>query len=228
MLALKWDDVDFENKSITIKSTINRIHDPEQHKSIIIQTDPKTKTGRRKVPIITSMIPVLLDHKKRMEAEKIAAGSAWVDNNLVFPSNVGTHTEPRRVNTTMDKITNAAGMDHFTVHSLRHTFATRLLEADVSARVVQELLGHSDVTLTLNTYSHVLESTAHEHIARIDNLFGFEPEPIPVTKPTKKIETKTSEKKGVRQSLNNAKEKAKAYNDNRDLNKEIKRDQPSL
>jgi site-specific recombinase XerC len=72
----------------------------------------------------------------------------------------------------MDKITNSANLDHFTFHALRHTFSTRMLEAGVPAKVVQEILGHADVTLTLNTYSHVLETTAHEQIAKINAIFA--------------------------------------------------------
>jgi len=72
----------------------------------------------------------------------------------------------------MDKITDKAGLERFTFHALRHSFATRMLEANVPAKVVQEILGHADVTLTLNTYSHVVGTTAHEQIARINSLFA--------------------------------------------------------
>jgi len=118
------------------------------------------------------------------EEEKAIAGSAWNANDIVFCSNVGTYIEPRRVCTTMDKITDAAGLPHFTFHALRHTFATRMLEAEVPAKVVAEILGHKDVTLTLNTYSHVLTSTAHAQIEKIDKLFqesevGAKPASLP-------------------------------------------------
>ena len=78
--------------------------------------------------------------------------------------------------TTLKKITKAAGLEPITFHALRHTFATRMLEAEVNPKVVQEVLGHADVTLTLNTYSHVVGTTAHEQMAKIDNL--FKPESI--------------------------------------------------
>jgi len=141
---------------------------------------------------------------ERQDAEKAEAGSAWNPQNLVFCSNVGTVIEPRRVCTTMDKITDAAELPRFTFHALRHTFATRMLEANVPAKVVQDVLGHADVTLTLNTYSHVIGSTAHEQMAKINGLFQADDivKQQPVRKPSikqqladGKKELKATEKK---------------------------------
>ena len=116
-------------------------------------------------------MPVLQAHKQRQDNEKSQAGSVWNERNLVFCSNVGTILEPRRVCTTMDKIAESAGLEKFTFHAMRHSFATRMLEANVPAKVVQDILGHADVTPTLNTYSHVVGTTAHEQIAKINDLF---------------------------------------------------------
>jgi integrase len=171
ILSLKWENVNFRTNEISVKSSVSRIKDPDTGKTELIVSEPKTKSGRRSVPILDNLIPVLQEHKKRQSEEKSRAGSAWNEDNLVFCSNVGTIIEPRRVCTTMDKIADAAGMEHFTFHAMRHTFATRMLEAEVPAKVVQDILGHSDVTLTLNTYSHVMGSTAHQQIAKINNLF---------------------------------------------------------
>jgi len=171
ILAMSWDCVDFKNKSISVRGSITRVKDPDTGVSGLRYSEPKTKSGRRQVPILPNMVPVLLAHKDRQDAEKADAGSAWNAKDYVFCSNVGTAIEPRRLNTTMNKITDAAGLSRFTFHSLRHTFATRMLEAEVPAKVVQDVLGHADVTLTLNTYSHVIGSTAHEQMSKINGLF---------------------------------------------------------
>ena len=176
ILALKWDCVDFKNQSITVKGSVSRIKDPDTGVTELRYAEPKTKSGRRQVPILNSMVPVLQAHKARQEREQAAAGSAWNPENLVFCSNVGTTIEPRRIVTTLDKITKAAGLEHLTFHALRHTFATRMLEAEVPAKVVQDVLGHADVTLTLNTYSHVIGTTAHEQMSKINDLFEKKPE----------------------------------------------------
>jgi integrase len=171
IMALTWDCVDWKNKQIAVKGSISRVKDPDTGITALRYSEPKTKSGKRQVPILPNMIPVLQAHKERQDAEKAEAGTAWNPQNLIFCSNVGTVIEPRRVCTTMDKITDAAELPRFTFHALRHTFATRMLEANVPAKVVQDILGHADVTLTLNTYSHVIGSTAHEQIAKINNLF---------------------------------------------------------
>ena len=182
ILALTWDNVDFGTKSINVKSSVSRIKDPDTKTTSLIFSEPKTKAGRRTVPIVDSLIPILQAHKVRQDGEKMDAGSAWNKRDLVFCSNVGTIIEPRRVCTTMDKIADVAGLEHFTFHALRHSFATRMLEANVSPKVVQDILGHADVTLTLNTYSHVMGTTAHEQIAKINKLFTKKESKPSVTK----------------------------------------------
>lgn len=171
ILALTWDCIDMKNLNISVKGSVNRIKDPDTKVSKMIYSDPKTKSGKRQIPVLPNLVPVLLEHKSRQDAERTAAGSAWNPRNLVFCSNVGTVIEPRRVAMTMDKMAKKAGLPHFTFHALRHTFATRMMESGVPAKVVQEILGHSDVTLTLNTYSHVVGSTAHEQMEKINGLF---------------------------------------------------------
>ena len=199
LMALTWDCVDFKSNNIAVRGSISRVKDPDTGITALRFSEPKTKAGRRQVPILPNIVPVLKEHKERQDAEKAEAGSAWNSENLVFCSNVGTVIEPRRVCTTMDKITDAAGLPRFTFHALRHTFATRMLEANVPAKVVQDVLGHADVTLTLNTYSHVIGSTAHEQMAKINNLFqASEP-----------VKTEPPPKESIKKQLDEAKQKPK-------------------
>ena len=199
ILALSWDNIDLNKKSITVKSSVSRIKDPDTKKTDLLFSEPKTKAGRRTIPIMDNLIPVLEAHKARQDSEKAQAGSAWNEYNLAFCSNVGTIIEPRRVATTMDKIADSAGLERFTFHAMRHSFATRMLEANVPAKVVQDILGHADVTLTLNTYSHVVGTTAHEQIAKINELFtehGVNPPFIPVTPKSIQKRIAESQKQG--------------------------------
>jgi len=196
VIALTWDNIDFNTSTLTVKGSVSRVLDTDTKKTYLTLSEPKTKSGRRQVPILASLAQVLKEHKQRQEDEIIAAGSAWQDNNIVFASNIGTYTEPRRVNMSMNKITDAAGLPRFTFHSLRHTFATRMLEANISAKIVQDVLGHADVTLTLNTYSHVIGTTAHDHMAKLDGLFI--------------IGNKSDDKPSIQKQFNEATEKVKA------------------
>ncbi|MCL2492879.1 MAG: site-specific integrase [Clostridiales bacterium] len=201
ILALTWDCINFSTKSISVKSSVLRVKDPDTQETRIIFSEPKTKAGRRTVPILENLVPALQAHKERQDAEKTQAGSAWNERDLVFCSNVGTVIEPRRVRQMMDKISDKAGIEHVTFHALRHTFATRMLEAEVPAKIVQDILGHSDVTLTLNTYSHVMGTTAHEQIAKIDSLFS---------------KTNT-EKPSIKQQLLDAKKESKSPDKEKDM-----------
>jgi len=220
IMALTWDCVDFKNRSILVKGSVSRVKDPDTGTTALRFAEPKTKSGRRQVPILSNMIPVLQAHKARQDTEKAEAGSAWNPKNLVFCSKVGTPIEPRRVCTTMDKITDAAGLPHFTFHALRHTFATRMLEANAPAKVVQDVLGHADVTLTLNTYSHVIGSTAHEQMSKIDGLFqNREDNAAEVSSPQESVLRKIAD----------AKIKPKASSKTMQPNKNIKKkQQPEL
>ena len=217
IMALSWDCVDWKNKQIAVKGSISRVKDPDTGITALRYSEPKTKSGRRQVPILPNMIPVLQAHQRRQEAEKAEAGSAWNPHNLVFCSNVGTVIEPRRVCTTMNKITDAAELPRFTFHALRHTFATRMLEANVPAKVVQDVLGHADVTLTLNTYSHVIGSTAHEQMAKINGLFQSDDivKQQPVRKPS------------IKQQIEDGKKEQKAT-ENKTPAKNKKKNEPEI
>jgi integrase len=197
ILGLTWDCIDWKNNSILIKGSISRVKDPDTGISSLKYAEPKTKSGKRQIPILSNLALILEAHKTRQSAEKFLAGSAWNKQNLVFCSNVGTPIEPRRIRTTMEKLTTKAGLPSFTFHSLRHTFATRMLEANVPAKVVQEILGHTDVTLTLNTYSHVIGTTAHDQMEKINDLFNYDEafNIIPIEKATLKDKMEVAQKK---------------------------------
>jgi integrase len=172
LMALTWDCVDFENRSIKVTKSASRIRNPHTRVTSIETGNTKTASGVRQVPILPGVLPVLKEHRRRQEMEKRIAGSAYNRTGLVFCSNIGTYIEPRRVNTTLGKLVNKAGIEHINFHALRHTFATRALETGIPAKVVQEILGHSDVALTLNRYTHVLKSTAQEQMNKMNELFA--------------------------------------------------------
>lgn len=171
LAALTWDCVNFDKREISVKGSVNRIKDPDTGVSELLYSTPKTRSSRRKVPMIGSIYSVLMRHQKAQEAEKVLAGSAWNDMNLVFCSTVGGYIEPRRLGTYLDSFLEKAGLEHINFHALRHTFATRFLEQGGSLKALQEILGHTDASLTLNTYAHIVGSTAHTEMSKMDELF---------------------------------------------------------
>jgi integrase len=106
--------------------------------------------------------------------ESEAAGRAWSDANIVFASAEGTHLDPTNVTHRFGRLLASAGLPKFRLHDLRHTAATLALQQGVNPKVVQEMLGHSSISLTLGTYSHVVPPMRREAADRLNTLFSAE------------------------------------------------------
>lgn len=169
LLGLTWECVDFKRNEILVMRSTTRYKDPVTGKPVHKLTSPKTFTSRRRISIMKSMIPILKQHMN--DQRLLAVSPDWNPDNLVFCSSKGTLLEANTVNRNLARVIKNAELEDFSMHTLRHMFATRMLEKGVPAKVVQELLGHTDVTLTLNTYSHVLPSMAHDEMAKLEELF---------------------------------------------------------
>jgi integrase len=128
------------------------------------------KPRRRSLPQFT--VRHLGEHKKRQDAERLALGDAWRDHGPVFASSVGTPIEPRNVNRRWDELRQRAGLDGLRLHDLRHGCATFLLAQGVPARAIMDVLGHAEIGVTMNTYTHVLPVLRQEAADAIDELFG--------------------------------------------------------
>ncbi len=106
-----------------------------------------------------------------IQAQRLEAGSFWEDKGLVFSNAFGGPLDPARVNEAFHRALSKAGLPRIRVHDLRHTAATLLLERGVHPKAVQEFLGHSTITLTLDTYSHVMPSLHAEVASHMEALF---------------------------------------------------------
>jgi site-specific recombinase XerD len=104
------------------------------------------------------------------EQEKSFCGEAYNDNGYIFASSLGECIEPRTMQDVFKRILKTAEVADANFHALRHTFATRALEAGVPAKVVSEILGHANVSTTLDLYSHVLLDTKREAMNRINGV----------------------------------------------------------
>ena len=101
-----------------------------------------------------------------------AVGPAWEDHGLVFATQLGTPLEPRNVNRRFSTARSAAGLPWVRLHDLRHAFATFLLDQGEELRTGMDLLGHSTIRLTADTYGHVLPSRARSAVDAIDRVLG--------------------------------------------------------
>lgn len=122
------------------------------------------------MPAVT--VAVLEEHRKRQEEERAALEPCWQDSGLVFTTTVGTVIEPRNLARVLDALILEAGVRRIRLHDMRHTCASLLLAQGVPARVVMEVLGHSQLGITMNLYSHVMPSALREAADAIDRVLG--------------------------------------------------------
>jgi len=151
VLSLRWATINLRKRIAKVLETLVRT----QEKGLIF-TDPKTKKSKREVPLPDEVAFAIRLHRIHQAKFRLASGKKYQNQNLVFCTSKGTPIEPRGLIRAFHRIRDKAGLPKdLTVHSLRHTFATRLLEEGVSLKVVSDLLGHEDISTTGNTYSHV-------------------------------------------------------------------------
>jgi len=151
-LGLCWQDIDFEHRLIFVRHSLERLRIGWRLK------EPKTKRSRRQIPLTTTTIELLRDHRQNQLQTRIGSKAEYVDHGFVFATNSG---EPLRKNNVLRRhfkpILQAAGLPSgIRLYDLRHTCATLLLLAGENPKVVAERLGHASVTMTLDRYSHVL------------------------------------------------------------------------
>ncbi|MDD4780334.1 MAG: site-specific integrase [Tissierellia bacterium] len=169
LLALKWIDVNWEQKTLKIRRSLGRTKDKDDlTKSTLTLDSPKTKKSNRLVPIPEPLFVKLQEYKNTQDKTKKIAGKLWKENGLIFCTDLGKPLEPRNFNRRFDSLTEKAKIVDVSPHCMRHTYATRLLESNVHIKVVQELLGHSSITMTLDLYSHVIDNVKQEAIAQLN------------------------------------------------------------
>lgn len=141
--ALKWEDIDLESRIINIQNTVTRVRcdDCGNTKSKLIIDSAKTESSIRKIPISSALLPVLI------KMHTVAISKYVVSEKEDF---VSTRTFEYRYKGLLKE----CGISKFKFHALRHTFATRCVEAGVDVKTLSEVLGHSNVSITLNTYVH--------------------------------------------------------------------------
>jgi integrase len=166
-LGLRWQDVDLDTGSLSVNQALQRI------KGAIGFVEPKSDRSRRKITMPQSAIALLRQHKARQIRERLLAG-AWTDFGLVFTSRLGTPLEPRNVFRDFKRLLAKADLPiSVRFHDLRHSCATLLLSQGASPRTIMEILGHSQISVTMNTYAHVLPELLSDAADRMDViLFG--------------------------------------------------------
>lgn len=161
LVALHWDDVDLKGRTLRVTGTANRVRIPGTSRTRLVIQEPKTAASRRRIPLPPSTAAALAQWHIRQNGERLLAGSAWENTGLVVTTESGGMQDPQNINRQLNKLATRVDIPHVTVHALRHTYATRLLESGVAPKIVQELLGHTTIMLTLDIYTHVMPELKH-------------------------------------------------------------------
>jgi integrase len=154
LLGLRWDDVDLDATTPTLQVRRSLSETRTGY------TFEKPKNGKgRQLSLSHGAVDALRAHRAVQNAERLQAGSKWHDNALVFPNTAGNpQSGPTLLKKSFRPLLQQAGLPaKFRIHDLRHTCATILLQARKHPKYVQELLGHANISITLDTYSHVIE-----------------------------------------------------------------------
>ena len=133
----------------------------------LVFVQPKSRAGRRTIALPGPLRDALRAHRTAQLAERMAAGSVWQDHDLVFCQEDGKPIDPRSDHRAWRSLLTDAKVPQARLHDARHTAATLLLQQGVPARVAMEMLGHSQISLTLGTYSHVAPELAEDAAERM-------------------------------------------------------------
>jgi integrase len=179
ILGLRWIDVDFDAGTITVARALQRVG------GRLMFVPPKSARSLRTVSMPTTLVAALRAHRARQLQERLAAGPDWNPDDLVFTSSTGTPLDSRNVTRRFQAALERAGLPRMRFHDARHTCATLLLAQGVQPRVVMETLGHSQISLTMNTYAHVIPELQREAADRMEAVLAGDettstPEPVAV------------------------------------------------
>lgn len=164
MVGLKWEDLDFENRKIHISRTMEFRHGYHEFKI----GEPKSKHGYRTIPMTPEAYEILM---RRYEQRKFRYVADEEFKDFVFLCRKGTPVKNSTYDTAIYKLTEKAGMKHFSMHTLRHTFATRCIEAGMRPKTLQGILGHANIGVTMNLYVHNTEDEKEKEILKFSEYY---------------------------------------------------------
>ena len=164
LLGLKWDDLDLEHGTLAVRRTLSETKTGHRFEA------PKNGTGRN-IKLTTGVVEALKRHRKRQLEERMRFAGLREDHGLIFPNQLGKTMNARNLSARSFKpLLAKAGLPRSVrLHDLRHTCATLLLSTNAHPKLVQELLGHADIAITLNTYSHVLPGMGDQAAAAMES-----------------------------------------------------------
>ncbi len=166
-LALKWSDVDLDAGTVRVRGTLSRVGGD------LVVTKPKTEKSLRTVPIPASVRTMLKQHRRDQLHERVRAANVWTETGYVFTTETGQPCDPRNALRALTGAAERAGLKAIGLHTIRHSYATVMLEAGTPLKVVSELLGHNSISVTGDIYGHVSDGAARAAVDRLSDALGW-------------------------------------------------------
>ena len=163
LCALKWTDLNYQKKTVKISRTLQRIKtnqlereelDGSENMTMVVEGDVKTSSGFREILIPDKIWAELMQHQQIQQQEYMTYGVPILPDGYIFAMPFGTCVEPSTMRDALNYLLTVAGIEHANFHSLRHTFATRAIEAGMPVKTLSDILGHSQVQITMDLYCH--------------------------------------------------------------------------
>lgn len=161
LCALKWGDISFVEQKLRVERTMQRIQKPDEdgHKTQIVITPPKSDCSVRDIPIPDNLFQILMANRQP-------------DGCFFLTGREKIYIEPRTMENRFNKVTDACGISGATVHTCRHSFATRAVELGFDIKTLSEILGHASVTITMNRYVHPSMQLKQQNMNKLCSLLG--------------------------------------------------------
>lgn len=165
VLGLRWQDIDFTAQTLRIESTII-----QERSGRLARSLPKTAQGRRVLPLPGFLADALALHHDTQARARALAGAAWQEHGVVFTTSKGTPIHPRDALAFFHRALTKAGLPTMRFHDLRHSCASLLAALNVHPRIAMEILGHANIAITQNLYTHVFDESKREVAILLNDL----------------------------------------------------------
>jgi integrase len=150
LAGLRWVDIDLDAARLSPRRPRVVVN------YVVHESEPKTRMGKRSLALDPATLAALQEQKAHQDQERAEVGAAWMDSGLVFTRPDGSPIHPDLITDWFRRLARAAGLPPIRLHDVRHSYATAALAAGIPAKVVSERLGHANIAITLDVYSHVI------------------------------------------------------------------------
>ncbi|MFD6362155.1 tyrosine-type recombinase/integrase [Streptomyces roseolus] len=169
VVGLRWENVDLDKREIRVRTQRQRVAGE------VYEDDPKGRRRKQTLPLPAICVAPLRWQRLKQAAARERAGEKWTETGYVFTTRTGQPIEPRNLYRSFTRVAKHAGLRVVRLHDARHGTATLLTAAGVPPRVVMEILGHSQIAVTMNVYTHVVQDTQREAVSHVDRLLRSRP-----------------------------------------------------